>query len=249
MCTACPRPCPVASAHRYDLNRLRAHLEAGHCCADTWIALSHIVNEPWQRLECLERAAALDPDDLDLQIARLEHFIVLHPDDAESVAELRAARARRAIANYRPRIFRQQDSAQPIGAILRALQVISNEDIEVALEEQERYKRLGHRVLLGDLLVANGKLAPEVLARALTLQCRIRAANRSSTHSLGEYLIAHGSLTPEQLEDALREQIELRKSGRNEPLGEILLRQGVVDVSTLRHALRQQMSDAMAAFI
>lgn len=63
MSRVCPRPCPFVQRHRYNLIRLRDHLAEGHRCADAWIALAHLVREPWQRLDCLERAFAIDPDD------------------------------------------------------------------------------------------------------------------------------------------------------------------------------------------
>lgn len=249
MSHVCTRPCPVAFMQRNNLVELRNHLAEGHRCADAWVALAHLLHAPWQRVECLERAAAIAPDDLALRIAYLEHYVALHPDDAEAAADLRATRARRAITGYKPRIFRYQDATAPLGAILCAIGATTYEDIELALEEQDRLKRLGHPVLLGDLLVARGKITPEVLARALILQFRVRATNGAAPQVLGEYLIAEGRLQPEQLERALVEQIRLRQAGAHEPLGEILLRHGAVDVSALQHAYQKQMRDTMAAYV
>ncbi len=246
---ACPRPCPFVQRYRHDLIRLRDHLAEGHRCADAWIALTHLAPEPWQRLDCLERASAIDPDDQNLHIAYLEHYIVLHPEDTQAAEELREARARRALERYKPRIFRHQDASQPIGVILRALRAVSDADLEVALEDQERLRRMGRPMLLGDLLVLRGKTAPEALARALTLQSRLRAASGANPRTLSEHLIAQGHVTPEQLERALLEQIHLRASGNHEPLGEILLRHGAVDATILRHAFQRYMHDAMTAFV
>ena len=92
------------------------------------------------------------------------------------------------------------------------------------------------------------KVAPETLARALTLQSRLRAVNGAVPRTLGEYLIARKHVTPDQLERALIEQIRLRASGAHEPLGEILLRHGVVDAAILQRAFQQHMHDAMTAF-
>lgn len=246
---ACSRPCPFVQRHRYNLVQLRDHLATGHRCADAWIAIAHLVREPWQRLDCLERACTIDPDDQSLQIARLEHYVVLHPEDVQAAEELREAKARRALERYKPRVFRYQDASQPIGAILRALHAISDADLEVVLEEQDHLRRLGRPLLLGDLLVRRSKVAPKTLARALTLQSRLRAVNGAAPRTLGEYLIAQGHVTPEQLERALLEQIRLRVSGTHEPLGEILLRHGAVDATILQRAFRQHMHDAMTAFV
>ncbi len=245
----CSRPCPCVQRHRYDLFKLRDHLTEGHRCADAWVALAHLVPEPWQRLDCLERASAIDPDDQNVRIAYLEHYVVLHPDDEQAAGELRATKARRVLERYKPRIFRHQDASQPIGVILRALRAISDADLEVALEEQERLRRLGRPMLLGDLLVVRRKLAPEALARGLTLQSRIRAVSGATPRTLSEYLIARGHVTPDQLERALLEQIRLHTSGKHEPLGEILLRHGAVDATVLQRAFQQQMHDAMTAFV
>lgn len=249
MSRVCPRPCPFVQCHRYNLIRLRDHLAEGHRCADAWIALAHLVREPWQRLDCLERASAIDPADQNLRIAYLEHYVVLHPEDAQAAEELREAKARRVLEHYKPRIFRHQDASQPIGVILRALRAINDADLEVALEEQDRLRRLGKPILLGNLLVLRGKTAPEALARALTLQSRLRAASGATPRTLSEYLIAQGHIDPNQLEHALLEQIRLRASGKHEPLGAILLRHGAVDATVLQRAFQQHMHDAMTAFV
>ena len=128
------------------------------------------------------------------------------------------------------------------------MRAISDTDLEVVLEEQDRLRRLGRPLLLGDLLVRRSKVAPETLARALTLQSRLRAVNGAVPRTLGEYLIARKHVTPDQLERALLEQIRLRASGAHEPLGEILLRHGVVDAAILQRAFQQHMHDAMTAF-
>lgn len=245
----CSRPCPFVQRHRYDLFKLRDHLAEGCRCADAWVALAHLVPEPWQRLDCLKRASDIDPDDQNLRIAYLEHRVVVHPDDTHAAEELREAKARRALMRYKPRIFRYQDASQPIGAILRALQIVSDTDLEVALEEQEHLRRTGQPLLLGDILILRRKIAPEALARALALQSSIRAVNGAMPRTLSEYLIAKKHVTPEQLERALLEQIHLRISGTHEPLGAILLRHGVVDTDVLQRAFQHHMHDAMTAFV
>ncbi len=245
--TFCPRPCPAIAATRRDFNAVRDHLAAGHRCVDAWLALADLVDVPAHRLDCLARASALAPDDLELEIAYLEQRLIVDPGDTEASGALRAARARRVLMGHKPRIFKQMDASLTLGAILVQMGAITTQELEWLLEEQATVRRRGDQVMFGDIAVARGKVTPETLARALIAQTQQRISNEAAPRALGEYLVA-GGLSLERLEQALTEQIYLRRVGRYETLGEILLRRRWVTRDQLERALAQQRQDALSLF-
>lgn len=243
----CPRPCPAIAATRDNFNALRDHLAAGHRCVDAWLALANLVTVPAYRLDCLARASALAPDDIDLEILYLEQRLAADPGDTEASGALRAARARRVLAGHKPRIFKQMDASLTLGSILVQMGAITAQELEWLLEEQAKARRQGEQMMFGDIAVARGKVAPETLARALMMQIQQRVNNEAAPRALGEYLMKNG-LPPERLEQALTEQIYLRRIGRRETLGEILLRRRWISRDQLERALAQQRQDTMTLF-
>ncbi|MBO9324963.1 MAG: hypothetical protein J7463_05940 [Roseiflexus sp.] len=245
--TLCPRPCPTVAAVRNYFNALRDHLVTGHRCVDAWLALADIVTVPAYRLDCLARASALAPDDIELEIAYLEQRLIVDPGDTEASGALRAARAQRALMRHKPRIFKQMDASPTLGSILVQMGAITQQELEWLLEEQAAIRRRGEQMLFGDVAIARGKVTPETLARALITQIQQRIGNDAAPRALGEYLIASG-LPPERLEQALTEQIYLRQVGRRETLGEILIRRRWITRDQLERALAQQQHDALSLF-
>ncbi len=245
--TLCTRPCPAVAAMRSDFNSLRDHLAAGHRCVDAWLALADLVTVPAHRLDCLARASALAPDDIELEIAYLEQRLIVDPGDTEASGALRAARARRVLMGHKPRIFKQMDASPTLGSILVQMGAITQQELEWLLEEQAAIRRRGEQMMFGDVAIARGKVTPETLARALMVQIQQRIGNDAAPRALGEYLIASG-LSPERLEQALTEQIYLRRVGRRETLGEILIRRRWITRDQLERALAQQQHDALSLF-
>jgi hypothetical protein len=245
--TLCTRPCPAVAAMRSDFNSLRDHLAAGHRCVDAWLALADLVTVPAHRLDCLARASALAPDDIELEIAYLEQRLIVDPGDTEASGALRAARARRVLMGHKPRIFKQMDASPTLGSILVQMGAITQQELEWLLEEQAAIRRRGEQMMFGDVAIARGKVTPETLARALMTQIQQRIGNDAAPRALGEYLIASG-LPPERLEQALTEQIYLRRVGRRETLGEILIRRRWITRDQLERALAQQRQDALSLF-
>ncbi len=245
--TICTRPCPRVAAIRRDFHALRDHLAAGHRCVDAWLSLADLVTVPAYRLDCLARASALAPDDIDLEIAYLEQRLVIDPSDTEASGALRAARARRVLMGHKPRIFKQMDASPTLGSILVQMGAITQQELEWLLEEQAAIRRRGEQMMFGDVAIMRGKVTPETLARALMTQIQQRIGNDAAPRALGEYLIA-GGLPPERLEQALTEQIYLRRVGRRETLGEILIRRRWITRDQLERALAQQQQDALSLF-
>ena len=182
-----------------------------------WISMSNIVTNVAQRRECLERALALDPEN---EVAR-ERLAQIH------IKELLSSVSHVDRATHQP-------IRRKLGDFLVADGVITAGQLRAALGEQALRKRSGEAILLGELLLQNGLVTPEALARALVQQTMewIPAQQQgweNESHSierLGDYLIAEQLITPAQLEAALVEQICLQQQGIYTQLGQILVRRG-----------------------
>ncbi len=100
---------------------------------------------------------------------------------------------------------------------------------------------------MGDILVAQGILHPQVLTAVLLVQLvdRLIVWRGAPPRLLGEHLIAMETLSPIELAPALQRQIELRQRGTWVRLGDLLTTQGILDQQSLSEALQAQQSIAM----
>ncbi len=130
-----------------------------------------------------------------------------------------------------------------LGALLADEGLLTETELELSLEEQQRTGRL-----LGQIIVDRGFVSAFSLARVLSAQHGVElnvpaepapepklAAVPTSWRPLGRLLVEKGLITQTQLADALLEQAET--DGR---LGEILVQRGDVTPSQLAHALGEQ---------
>lgn len=134
-------------------------------------------------------------------------------------------------------------SWQPLGALLVAKGLLTENQLQWALSEQQRTGRL-----VGEILVESGTISAFALARALTEQHGVelqsaQAENEPATpppaawRPLGKLLVEDGFLTRDQLKEALLRQQE---SGGRRKLGEILVAEGFLSGVDLARALAKQ---------
>lgn len=134
-------------------------------------------------------------------------------------------------------------SWQPLGALLVAKGLLTENQLQWALSEQQRTGRL-----VGEILVESGTISAFSLARALTEQHGIElqsakaepepaAAVPATWRPLGKLLVEDGFLTRDQLKQALLRQQE---SGGRRKLGEILVAEGFLSGVDLARALAKQ---------
>lgn len=232
----------VAAARRdnataYDL--LRRVLLEHPTFVPAWISMSKVVTDAVQERECLERALTIDPEN-EAARERLEQIRIKGLLSSVSLVD-RAAR--------RP-------TRRKLGDFLVAEGALTAGQLRAALGEQSMRKRQGQPIQLGELLLENGVITPETLARALVQQTlawipahQQRAENEShSVERLGDYLIAEQLVTPEQLEQALIEQLHLRQEGKHAQLGQILVRHGWLYTHILEQILSRQRSEFYSKF-
>jgi hypothetical protein len=204
-----------------------------------WLSMSKIVTDVRQQRECLERALALDPEN-DVARERLEQLHIKELLTSVSHVD-RAAR--------RP-------TRRKLGDFLVAAGAITTGQLRATLGEQSFRKRQGEVIQLGELLLQNGLVTPEILARALVQQTLAwvpahhqRAENEShSVERIGDYLIAEQLVTPAQLEAALVEQLCLQQQGNHAQLGQILVRNGWLPSHILERILARQRIEFFSKF-
>ncbi|HEU5100401.1 MAG TPA: hypothetical protein VFU22_15340 [Roseiflexaceae bacterium] len=189
-----------------------------------WLSMSKLVDDPTRQRECLERALALDPSN---EVAR----------DAIETLRLKDLLA----SVCAPVLIEHTPAPRQIGAYLVEQQLISQAQLQEALIEQRR-RRSGDAIQLGDLLIERRWITSNVLARALVaqLQERIQRRTGSAPRFLGEYLIVENIITSAQLEAALDEQIRLRLQGQRVPLGNLLVRKQFLTARVLQKVLDDQ---------
>lgn len=133
-------------------------------------------------------------------------------------------------------------SWQPLGALLLAKGLLTENQLQWALSEQQRTGRL-----IGEILVESGTISAFTLARALTEQHGVELQTTKPPEPeapvpavwrpLGKLLVEDGFLTRDQLQQALLRQQESR--GRRK-LGEILVAEGFLSGVDLARALAKQ---------
>ncbi len=124
------------------------------------------------------------------------------------------------------RVFVPEDAiaycqiGDPIGKLLVEENVVSEEQLKVAVEKQQSMRKL----VLGDYLIEQGYITQAQLDSALKFQ------KQNPNLRLGEALIEMGVLSAEALQDALERQ----RANRGRPLGQILVDMGALDSQTLK---------------
>ncbi|GAC1539246.1 MAG: hypothetical protein NVS2B7_10890 [Herpetosiphon sp.] len=155
------------------------------------------------------------------EIAILESFLQHYPDHqryathfTERLSKLRIAtqsserstaapadrRSTNAVTGPLPIKTAPVRSGQRIGEYLIASQIITPQQLERALEEQQRGLQRGSQQRLGTILLMQGAITTDHFSAALSRQIRQDVAE------IGDYLVRVGAITPVQLKNALEIQ-------------------------------------------
>lgn len=232
----CLFPCASIANSRDDLSKLRAHVMQGYQCLDAWLSLSRIVSEPRQRRDCLERAAVLAPENVEIREAWLKAVLAIDPKNVEAQANLSEIETMRLLSDVKTAHFHQEQKARLIGDILVDQHAISGDELREILRLQSNGLPITTDRRLGQLLLSKGLITPTKLAHALITQQQERSQLRVAPQVLGEYLVDMGYISPQQLELALAEQIRLDQKGQRLNLGQIMIKLKMISNSKLEQA-------------
>jgi hypothetical protein len=199
-----------------------------------WLEMSKLVDDIGRKIECLERALRLEPHNRATQ-AGLEQLRTI-----QRMNPVRAAQT-----SLAPLAESTATSYTQLGTRLVNQGLLTSEQLDEALWEQNQRRRRGEHVRLGTILLNRGWVNPRTLARALVAQLQESRSlpQARSPRFLGEYLLVQGIITPEELQVALELQLRMYVRGQQIPLGSLLVRKGILTWDTLRHTLIQQESD------
>lgn len=233
----CSFPCATVAQDRNDLTTLRAHLLEGHQCLDAWLSMSRVVSDPQQRRDCLQRAAVLAPENVEIRERWLEAVLEVEPNHTLARARLNEIHTMRLLTDVKTSHFTEQKRARLLGQILVDMGAINNEELREVLRTQNNGMPITTDRRLGQLLLRKRKIAPVALAQALIAQQQERSSLRVAPQVLGEYLVAQGLITPQQLEFVLAEQLQLDLQGQRLSLGQIIVRLNLLPSNTVERAV------------
>jgi hypothetical protein len=229
--------------------QMRQALLADPSHVQAWLWMSALVDEVDQQRECLERALALDPQ-CEPAIRGLE--ILGFRQTADMLAHNRVKEGSES-GSQGQQEHRHARQARQIGDYLVERGLISIEELDEALEEQRHIWKStsgSARVPLGDILVKQGLLTPEMLARVLLDQQedKLHSSDPQSPQYIGEYLVSNGLITPPQLEAVLAEQIQQRQEGKSIRIGDLLVHGGYISAEALDDMLEQKRAAMLNRF-
>lgn len=131
--------------------------------------------------------------------------------------------------------------SRPLGNYLLRFGYITPDQLVAALALQHQYAERGDPWALGEILIQQKILHPQVLTAMLLVQMMDRMVEPgASPRFLGEHLIMSNTLTPLQLAPALQLQTKLRQNGERVRIGEILLEQRILNLDQLGEVLLDQ---------
>ncbi|MBX0327731.1 hypothetical protein K2Z83_08585 [Oscillochloris sp. ZM17-4] len=235
----CTHPCQTVAANYKDIEKLRAHLIEGYQCLDAWLAMSQLVTDPHQRKDCLERASVLDPGNEQIQVAYLEAFLTIEPNDTAAQQRLAEIRTMQLLSDVKTTHFHEKPRARLIGDILISIGAISSDELHEVLRFQTNGSVVATDRRVGQLLLKKGLISPSKLAKALIIQQQERSKLRIAPQVLGEYLVEQSYITPQQLELALAEQLRLDQKSQRFSLGQILVRLNLVSQARIDQAVHE----------
>jgi hypothetical protein len=235
----CTHPCAIIAFNHTNLEKLRAHLLEGYQCLDSWLAMSQLVNDPRQRKDCLERAAVLAPENEQIQIAYLEAYLELEPNDIAVQRRLAEIRTMQLLSDVKTVHFHDKPRARLLGDILISIGAITGDELQEVLRTQNSGSVITTDRRLGQLLIKKGLISPSKLAKALIIQQQERSQLRIAPQVLGEYLVEQSYITPQQLELALAEQLRLDQKDQRLSLGQILVRLNMVSQARIDQAAHE----------
>jgi hypothetical protein len=197
------------------------------------------VSDSRQRKDCLERASVLAPDNEQIQIAYLEAYIVVEPNDVTAQRRLAEIRTMQLLLDVKTTHFHDKPRARLIGDILLSIKAISGDELHEVLRLQTSGSVIATDRRLGQLLLKKGLITPSKLAQALIIQQQERSQLRIAPQVLGEYLVEQNYITPQQLELALAEQLRLDQKGQRLSLGQILVRLNLISQTRIDQAAKE----------
>ncbi len=203
-----------------------------------WLWLSQVMPTLEQALRCIE------------------HLLTINPQH-------RQAREARDVLNIRMILEEAAVTPTPVtppstpqrrymlGEALVEARVITQAQLETALEEQAKYAQKHQPLRLGEILLRLKLVRPEQFEAAIAgqIETQPNAERAGATGQIGDFLMKEGLLTRPQLHQGLARQTELKRQGRKALLGDVLVECGYLERDQLNRALVEWQQQYDLAFI
>jgi tetratricopeptide (TPR) repeat protein len=201
-----------------------------------WLWLSHVMPTVEQALRCIDHLLTINPHNKQAQEARDVLNIRLLLEEAA--------------------VLRPQTPAPPstpqrrymLGEALVEARVLTQQQLEQALKEQQRLARKKKSLRLGEVLLRMKLVRPEQLQAAVAVQVETLPSSDGVSVQLGEYLVRRGLVTRAQLHQGLAQQAELKRKGQGVLLGDVLVRCGYLTREQLHHTIIEWQQQYNMAF-
>lgn len=192
---------------------------------DLWLRLSSVMPTTEQAMRCVE------------------HLLTINPNNAQ---------AREACEVLRIRMLLEESSLRPattpmstprqrylLGEALIEARIITQQQLEHALQEQVKLARKGKPLRLGDILLRLKVIQPSELNAALAAQIEDMpgSGDSSTTGMLGSFLVKREYVTRAQLLQALARQTEMQRRNKSVLIGDVLVQCGYISREQLNRAM------------
>lgn len=175
----------------------------------------------------------------------IEHLLQLNPAHEQAREELEILRIRLLLEEASLTQAPPSTPSTPrrrylLGEALLEARVITEAQLTIALQEQQRLARRGQRLRLGEVLLRLKYITPQQLAGAVLAQSdSIEHDPERGMGPLGAFLVRRQFVTRAQLCQALTYQRALQNSGQHLRLGDALVSLGYLSPERLQQALRE----------
>ncbi len=190
-----------------------------------WLWLSEVIDDPHHRRECLQRVLKLEPTNA---VAK-QGLLILDMQQLTGQTPPPTSEQNASIASKR------------LGEYLVGHHFITQQQLDVALNEQTQESRYGRAHALGDILLKRRWITVQALSNALQIQREARAKEGiNSITRLGDYLVQSKVITQTQLDQVIARQADLKRRGQHLQIGELLVLSGMVSRQQLDRAIEEQ---------
>ncbi len=202
-----------------------------------WFWMSRVMPTIEQSVRCIEHLLTINP----------KHQQALEARDVLNIRLLLEEAA----------VIRTPESPAPstpqrrylLGEALVEARVITPQQLEIALAEQQKYARNNVSLRLGEVLLHMKLVRPEQIEGAIAAQIETQPhATSGATGQIGEYLVRHRLVTRAQLHQGLAQQTELKRQGHAVLLGDQLVQCGYLKREQLNRALLEWQQQYELAF-
>jgi hypothetical protein len=203
-----------------------------------WLWLSKVMPTVHESLRCIDHLLTINPTN---GLAR----------EAREILQIRLLLEEAGVRKASPTLDSPRQRRYLLGEALVEAGVITQQQLQSALQHQTQQSLMHHPKSLGEILVQLRFVQHDELAAALAAQVESAMTRTPSSGigRIGEYLNRRGLLTTAQLHQALARQARMQKNGAAHQLGDVIVAMGYIPRVALNKALLEWHEEFDRAFL